>query len=143
MESLPLFVKGGTFHHIKDVTFATHWIAGDDYGRMVAAALKKKVGLNENIIIQGPEKLTMEEAGRRFIKAYDPSLSMRRIPFWLLKAMGIFSTDAKELVSLFKICDEIKEKSPDPAVWEELSKPSMTIEAYAGYARGTGDFPQK
>jgi uncharacterized protein YbjT (DUF2867 family) len=49
MESLPLFVKKGTFALIGGTGLEPYWISGDDYGRMMSAALTDGSGIGEVI----------------------------------------------------------------------------------------------
>jgi uncharacterized protein YbjT (DUF2867 family) len=143
MESLPLFVKGKTFSTFTHANMRPFWVAGDDYARMVVASLKNDGLVEKNIPVQGPESLSLEEAGRRFISAYDPSIKMKTIPLMLLKMAGMFSTQVKDFVTLIKLSTSMTESPPDYAKWPGIPKPSMTVESYAGYCRATGDFPHK
>jgi len=141
MESLPLFTSGKNFFRLP--LPPPHWIAGDDYGRMIAAALSKNLGVNEMVPVQGPERLTMAAAGRRFIQAYDKNIRSWPLPAVLLRAAGLINKDAKELADLLSFGGRHGEPAPDPRVWERFGKPALSVEGYAGYVRATGDFPRK
>ncbi len=144
METLPVFVSGKTFLGLSGVRLESYWIAGDDYGRIVAAALKNGAGAGGEIVpVQGPELLGLNEAGRRFIAAYDPGLRLRQMPFAVLRALGLFSGQIRELGSLLKYYRTFYEPEPDPAIWGRLARPTMNIAEYAAYIRATGDFPRK
>ncbi|OVE75312.1 hypothetical protein BVX98_07830 [bacterium F11] len=143
MESLPLFIKGKVFSNFSHINMNPYWVAGDDHARLVSASLGITSTVEKIIPVQGPEPLTFEEAGRRFIAAYEPTMKFKTFPMMMLKMLGLFSADAKELATLFQVYGGMKESPPDYSKWPKLPKPSMTIEAYAGYCRATGDFPQK
>lgn len=143
MESLPLFVKGKTFTSVKGSRMKPYWVAGDDLGRIVSAALKEKNSQEKHIPVQGPENLSLEEAGRRFIHAYDRSMRIKSIPLFFIRAAGLFSAQAKDFATLMDVSNDLTENPPHSLLNGKLPSPSMTVEAYAGYCRATGDFPQK
>lgn len=143
MESLPLFVKNKKFYEITGTNLEPYWIAGDDYGRMISAALSDDKGVNETIPVQGRNKLSLHDAARQFIEAYDSSIKTARVPFWTLKLAAPFSAQVNEFVSLLKFCRNYTEPTPDPVVWKKYAEPVMDIKAYAAYVHRTGDFPQK
>jgi uncharacterized protein YbjT (DUF2867 family) len=143
LESLPLFVKGRSFTSIKGSQMRPYWIAGDDMGRILSKALLKNLGVGERIPVQGTESMTLLEAGQRFAAATDPTISVKEIPLWLIRAIGVVSSQAKDFAALIKVSNEIPEPAPDPLVWGKYEKPLMTVEDYAAYVKQTGDFPQK
>jgi uncharacterized protein YbjT (DUF2867 family) len=142
MESLPLFVKGKTCNLFRP-DFRSHWISGDDYGRMISAALSKNIGQEEAVPAQGLAEMSFEDAERAFIAAYDPSMKIRTNPAWLLKLAGLFNAQARELSILLGIQSRRREPSPNEQTWERYARPLMDIRAYAQYIRDSGDFPQK
>lgn len=143
MESLPLFVKGKSFSAFSGVRLAPYWVAGDDYGRMISKALKDKSGMGEIIPVQGSEKFSLDEAAAFFINAYDPSIQLKHIPFFILRAVGLFSARARDFATLLKLESGREEPAPDPNVWLKFGRPEMSIAGYAAYVRRTADFPQK
>ena len=143
MESLPLFVKKRKFAAIGGARFRPYWIAGDDYARMIAVALDRGLGVGEIIPVQGREAMTLEEAGRVFLHAYDPSICVAKIPFAALRLAALFNAEAKELATLIRVSNSFVEPPPNPEVWARYAAPQMTAADYATYVRATGDFPQK
>lgn len=142
MESLPLFVRGRTCNLFRP-DFRSHWISGDDYGRMISAALSKNIGQEEAVPAQGLAEMSFEDAERAFIAAYDSEVKIRTIPAWLLKLAGLFNAQAQELSILLDIQSRRSEPSPNEKIWERYARPLMNIESYARYAKDSGDFPQK
>ncbi len=142
MESLPLFIKGKNFYYVK-CGLEAYWISGDDFGRIFSALLKKNIGQEEIVPIQGPEKYSLLTAARRFIQAYDPAIKIRTVPAFVLTLAGLVQPQAKELATLLALSDEIKEEAPSPEIWERTAQPMMSFETYAYYVRRTNDFPQK
>jgi len=65
METLPLFVQGKSISLIGDQTHLLHWIAAEDYARMVSKSYQTDETLNKELYIFGPEAYTMGEAMSR------------------------------------------------------------------------------
>ena len=143
MESLPPFVKAKRFTLFTGEKLEPYWVAGDDYGRMISTALSRGSGVEKIIPVQGPEKLGVEDAARRFIAAYDPAIRIMHIPGWIIRAAGFFNVQAKELSQLLQVYGQIDEPAPDRTIWETYGQPGMKIEDYAAYSHSAGDFPQK
>ena len=143
MESLPLFVRGKAFFWFSDAFISAYWVAGDDLGRMVSAALTKGSGQGEVVAVQGLKKLSMMEAAAAFIAAYDPKIRVKTVPLWTFRALGLLKSEAKELVSLLDCYSGLDEPAPAESVWRRFARPRMGVADYAEYCRRTGDFPQK
>ena len=62
METLPLFVQGKSISLIGNQIHPLHWIAVEDYARMVSKSYQTDEALNKELYIFGPEALTMGEA---------------------------------------------------------------------------------
>src|SRR5262249_3152907 len=69
MESLPLFFKGPVGLQLRAGPFPIWWIAGEDYGRQVAAAITSALGAGRVVVSQGPEGVSIDQAVRRFARA--------------------------------------------------------------------------
>jgi uncharacterized protein YbjT (DUF2867 family) len=143
MESIPLFVSGKNFIRFTGRSLDPYWISGDDYGRIISAALSNHIGMGEILRVQGTEKISVEAAGARFARAYDPSIRERRIPFWMLKLGGFFHPHARELATLLDFYSRYQEPEPIVSIWDRFAKPLMTLETYADYVREVRDFPRK
>ncbi len=143
MESIPLFAKGQTMIFFGGVRLEPWWVAGDDYARRISRALSTGSEQERAVPVQGPEKVPWAEAARRFAKAWGPPMQVRRMPFVLLRALGVFSADARKLAAILKISEQVNEPAPDPALWHGLGGLPLSIEGYADYVRRIGDFPQK
>ncbi len=62
METLPLFVQGKSISLIGNQIHPLHWIAVEDYARMVSKSYQTDETLNKELYIFGPEAYTMGEA---------------------------------------------------------------------------------
>ncbi|MDO9299894.1 MAG: NAD(P)H-binding protein, partial [Anaerolineales bacterium] len=62
METLPMFVQGKQISLIGNQIHPLHWIAAQDYARMVSKSYQTTETLNKELYIFGPEAYTMGEA---------------------------------------------------------------------------------
>ncbi len=141
-ESLPLFVRKGTLIRFGPDFLPLYWIAGDDYARQVTEAFRQ--GRRDRVYeVQGPEPLGFDEAARRFIAAYDPSIRLRHMPLWPMRLAAMFQPQFHTLVQLSDWCSTHREENWSEETWADLGRPEMTVEDYAEYIKATGDWPSK
>lgn len=102
MESLPLFVQGKTISLIGNQSHPLHWVAAEDYARMVSQSYKNDETLNKELYIFGPEAYTMENA----MKIYAESVGLKVAPIstTMLSVLGAltFNADWKSMAILMK-----------------------------------------
>lgn len=102
METLPLFVQGKTISLIGNQIHPLHWIAAEDYARMVSQSYKNDNALNKELYIFGPEAYTMGDA----MKTYAESASVKVAPIstTMLSVLGTFTfnTEWKSMAVLMK-----------------------------------------
>ena len=144
MESLPLFRMGGRLVAPRVEDAPVYWISGDDYARQVAAALNNGRTANRTYIIQGPQPLSFRCAGERFARAWQPHpLKYTEIPLWALRPLCPVVADVRYLLDLLRVTFETNTTFEANDAWNDLGRPAMTVEDYAGYMRRTGDIPRK
>ena len=102
MESLPLFKQGKTISLIGNQIHPLHWIAAEDYARMVSQSYKSDETLNKELYIFGPEIHTMGEAMK--IYAEGTGLKVTLISTTMLSILGslTFNTEWKSMAVLMK-----------------------------------------
>jgi uncharacterized protein YbjT (DUF2867 family) len=120
------------------------WLAGDDLGRMVSAALRSDRAIGQVYQPQGRESLTIAQALRRFVAAWRKQrLRIVPTPLWSMRLGARFSGKAHYLVSLMDMTRDHFARIDREAVASDLPLATMTIEDYAGYVERTGDWPRK
>lgn len=142
MESLPLFINNNKLMMMGKPRYPLYWLAGDDYGRVVAEAFKKNK-INRTFNVQGSTPITFQDAAVQFINEYNPALKISTVPLLFLKAAGLFSEKMKSLSRLMQFYQDHKEEPISEETWDELYKPRMTIKEYVEYMLRTGDIPSK
>jgi uncharacterized protein YbjT (DUF2867 family) len=88
METLPRMVKGGRAMVMGHQPTRWHWIAAEDYARMVSAAFVTPGAAGKTLYVHGPEALTFEQAMRIYQPICAPEAEVRTIPFWLLQLIS-------------------------------------------------------
>ena len=91
MESLPLFIKGNKAFLAGKQPHPLHWIAADDYSRMVFRAYRTPEAANKTLYVYGPEKHTMAEALKQYCALTQPEVRLSVTPLWLLGIIAAVS----------------------------------------------------
>lgn len=91
MESLPLFVQGKSISLIGNQVHPLHWVAAQDYARMVSKSYQTDETLNRELYIFGPEAYTMAEAMKVYVENAAPTLKISPISTSMLSIMGTLS----------------------------------------------------
>lgn len=132
MESIPYIYKQGRWIMLAGESRQPMWfVAGDDYGRQVAAAFKKIQG-NAEFTIQGPEPFTADEAAHVFIQNYrGAKLSIARAPLGFLKLAGKISHKVSYGAHIIEALNNYPEKFESEGTWALLGKPQITLKAFA------------
>lgn len=109
------------------------FIAAHDYGRQVARALQRaQAGEPQEYVIQGPEPVTQLEAARRLASAYKKAnLQVVAIVPTLLRLGRLFSPQADYGWHIGEALNRYPETFEAQRTWEELGKPTTTVELFA------------
>jgi uncharacterized protein YbjT (DUF2867 family) len=109
-----------------------YWIAAEDYGRQVAAALNNEKSAKREYFIQGPEAFTVDEAVDKFISCYrKEKLSISRAPLGIIKFFGLFNQKMNYGANIITALNNYPEIFKAEESWNELGKPQMNIEQFA------------
>lgn len=124
--------RGGAINVAGEALHPMWYLAGDDYGRMVAKALALPASENRVYVAQGPEALRPDALARRFIAAYTKEpLALKAAPLWILKAVGWFSRPMAFTATLLDALNRYPETFLAQSTWDELGRPETTVEDYA------------
>jgi uncharacterized protein YbjT (DUF2867 family) len=130
MEILPQFVVKGRASVLGKQPCPYHWIAAEDYARMVAAAFGPDATANQRLVVHGPEAIRMDEALRRYCAAIHPDIKqVSTMPIWLVKLLAILMRDkdlkaAGELMAYF---DKVGEGHHPASLNNMLPAPTTTL----------------
>jgi len=133
MESLKLFARGKNITVIGEQTNPIHWIAAEDYARMVANAYKSDNAINKKFIVKGQEAYTMKQAAEIYTEIVNPDMKVKTMPLWFAKFLGIISFDSKlkDVVRLMEFFNKTIEKGEPEETFEILGTPEITLKDWA------------
>ncbi len=125
--------RGNKVNYIKaSINNKAWWIAGEDFGKIVANAFKIEKSLNKEYPVQGPEALTMQEAAQKFVNGFTKEkLSVGGFPLWIMKFMGFFMPSMKFVANLMNVMLNNIETLEAENTNQELWKPIITITEFA------------
>jgi len=129
--------KGGMTDGKKINTIGTStekawWIAGEDFGKQVGNALKTEKSLNKEYPVQGLEAFTITEASKIYADNYSTEkLSVVNLPMGMAKFLALFVKPLKFVVPLMQVMNSSKEKFEAQKTWDELGKPTITLNQFA------------
>ena len=111
----------------------SHWIAAQDYGVQVAAALRQaEPGVSREYAIQGPEKLRIDQAAHAFVENYETEkLSVARAPLAIFKLLGVFSPKMSYVQHISQALNCTPEPFTADDTWAELGRPATTVVQFA------------
>ena len=90
----------------------------------------------------GTEAISGRQALERFVKNYDSSLKIRVAPLWVMRMIGLFNPKMKFVAHLFAYCGDHEDPFYAEETWQELGKPTTTLEMFANQLRQSRNLQQ-
>lgn len=132
MECLDQQMMQGTRLMLAGKSEAPMWfIAGKDFGKQVAWALKKAGSENQEYAIQGLEPFTFDQAAKVFCENYKAPIKTMKAPLAPLKFLGLFNQRMNYTYNICEALNKYPEKFESEKTWNDLGKPSITMADYA------------
>ncbi len=130
METLLLFVQGKSISLIGNQIHPLHWIAAEDYARMVSKSYQTDETLNKELYIFGPEAYTMGEA--MSIYAGYAGVKVSPISTRMLSIMGTisFNTEWKSMATLMGHYERHGEDGSPQEANRLLGAPQITLKEW-------------
>ena len=130
METLPLFVQGKSISLIGNQIYPLHWVAAEDYARMVSKSYQTDETLNKELYIFGPAAYTMGDAMK--IYADHAGVKVSPISRTILSVMGIltFNAEWKGMATLMKHYENWGEDGSPEEANRLLGAPQMTLKEW-------------
>jgi hypothetical protein len=108
------------------------WIDAEDFGKQVANAFKTEESLNKEYAVQGLEPLTTAEAARIFVENHSKEkLTIAKLPMGVAKFLSVFVKPLRFVVPLITVMNSNKETFEAQKTWDELGRPTITVEQFA------------
>jgi uncharacterized protein YbjT (DUF2867 family) len=132
MESLPLLVRGRLALMIGQQPLPLHWLAADDYARMVARSFRTPAALGKALYIYGPQAMPMRQALEVYVKSLDPSPAITVLPIGLLRWLGrlSFNHELRSLADLMAHLERIGEQGDPAEANALLGRPETTLDQW-------------
>lgn len=133
MESLPLFVVQGRASILGKQPYPYHWVAADDYARMVSTAYGLAEAANQRYIVHGPEAIGMDEALRRYCAVFHPDIKqVSTMPFWLVKLLATITRnqELKSAGTLLAYFEKVGEGNNPASIDSILGVPTTTLDGW-------------
>ena len=129
METLPMFVQGKSMSLIGNQIHPLHWIAAEDYARMVSKSYQSDESLNKELYIFGPEAYTMGEAMKIYASIAAPDLKVSPVSRRMLAILGAltFNTEWKSTATLMGHYERHGEDGSPEEANRLLGKPTTTL----------------
>lgn len=133
MENIPMFVQGNRAAVIGKQARPYHWLAADDFGRMVSASYGLEETANKRLFIYGPEAVLTHEAVRQYCSMFRPEITtISTMPYWLVKIMATImrSKEMKFGSSLLAFCEKVDEGGDPTEANRILGAPKTTLDEW-------------
>ncbi|RAK67071.1 SDR family oxidoreductase [Hymenobacter edaphi] len=109
-----------------------HWVSGRDYGRQVAAALRRPAAAGREYVVQGPQAFTTLEAAREVSRHHGSRrLRVAYAPLGLIKLFGQLLPRMNYGYHLIEALNEMPEPFRAEATWQELGPATETLRDFA------------
>jgi uncharacterized protein YbjT (DUF2867 family) len=132
-ETLELMVRDGKAMLLGKQPNKAHWIAADDFARMVTIAYKKPEAKNKIFFIIGSEEYLMKDLLEEYCKHRYPEIKkVSTVPIGIIKMIAILTgnKELKNAASLFGYFEKVKEMGNPDETNELLGKPTITFEKW-------------
>jgi uncharacterized protein YbjT (DUF2867 family) len=132
-ETLELMVRDGKAMLLGKQPNKAHWIAADDFSRMVANAYKKPEAKNKIFYVIGSEEYLMKDLLEKYCNHCYPGIKkVSTIPIGITKLIAVLTRnkELKNAASLFGYFEKVKEMGNPAETNELLGKPTTTFEKW-------------
>jgi len=130
-ETLDLMIREGKAMMLGKQQNPSHWVAAEDFARMVVSAYKNPDAKNRIFFVFGQEQYLMKDLLEKYCKARYPEIKkVSIIPIWMAKFMAVLTGNKglKEAASLFGYFEKVKELGNPDETNSLLGKPTTTFE---------------
>jgi NADH dehydrogenase len=140
METLPRHVRGRRAIALGRRQRPLHMVAGDDFGRMVAAAFRTPEAAGRELFVQGPEAVTIADALRLYCSIVAPGTRVLTVPLPVMAAVDrlLLRGQLRRTVDLMRLMQRVGELG-DPAEANRLLGAPATTLAQWCRDRAAGD----
>ena len=143
MESLPLFGLGPHMFVLPAPKKPLYWLAGEDYGKQVCAALRSREAINQTYLCQGADPLSMKDACTTFAEQVGKRFVLTPIPQPAVWLGAKVAPPMHYLKHLLDMTYNHVVNIPKDVNGMDLYRPRITVEQFAADLSQTTDWPNK
>lgn len=81
--------------------------------------------------MQGSEGITFYDAAKRFFAAFDPKVSVEKLPISTIDELGLDSNEAGFLKRIWEVCEGLDERFVSSETYQHLGKPETDLGTFA------------
>jgi uncharacterized protein YbjT (DUF2867 family) len=132
-ETLGLMVRDGKAMVLGNQPNPSHWVAANDFARMVATAYTTSESINNIFFVHGPEEYLMKDLLEKYCKNLFPDIKkVSNVPLWMIKLIAVLSgnKELKNAASLFGYFEKVSELGNPAETNKLLGKPEITFEKW-------------
>ena len=133
METLEWYIEGNRAGMLGTKLPLTHLIAGNDFGRMVAAGYKTEEAVNKKLFMYGPEPVPLLDALKEYCAVLHPEVKkVSTMPFWMANFMAFVmrNKDLKEASQTFALFNKVGECGSREEADRILGAPTVTFKEW-------------
>lgn len=130
-ESLDLMIRNGKATVIGKQPNSFHWVAAEDFARMITTAYKKSEALNKIFYILGPEPFLMKKLLEKYCRENFAGIKkVSTVPIGMMKFIAILSrnTQLKFVAEMFAYFEKVKEVCDTKETNLLLGKPEIIFD---------------
>jgi uncharacterized protein YbjT (DUF2867 family) len=145
METLPRHVQGRRAVAIGRRQPALHMVAGDDFGRMVAAAFRTPEAAGRELFVQGPEALTIPDALRVYCSMVEPDKKVVTLPLPVMAVTDRLFMGGKlrRTIDLMRLMGRVGEVGDPTETSRILGAPTTTLARWCQQRLRHGRQPER
>jgi uncharacterized protein YbjT (DUF2867 family) len=133
MESLPKYIKSNKAFIFGKQPNLYHFIAAEDYAKMVLTSYQKDEAKNKRFIVHGKEGFLFKQALEIYIREIHPSIkSVSVIPYLIAKLIAVITSkkEMKEVVDLMQFFEKVGELGNPQETYKILGIPEINLEKW-------------
>lgn len=132
MESMSRLVRDGRAAILGSQVQPLHWVAVEDYARMVATAYATPEAAGKALWIWGPEAKSLEQAVTQYCTVVEPKTKVMKVPFFMASMMAFFTgnQELKSFIPFLRFTAEHPEPGDPAEANRLLGAPVITFEAW-------------
>ncbi len=145
MESLPKYVRGGRAFAFGKQPNPYHFVAAEDYARMVSTAYTLEEAANRRFIIHGPEGILFHEALKRYCAVFHPEIKkISTYPYWLANIIAALkgSEEMKFASEFMAFFEKVGEQGDPTEANRLLGAPRITLNEWLKRRKAKSNMPR-